>query len=216
MCLSWLALQVWLLFTHLMNKAELSHSIHCKSLPVMGMPCPAMTVTSGGSSCWVPRLCVPHGNNHQFPHLGLGHSLSLGSWSSSSYAQNLQSPVLLILAFASVTLSIPSLLVQNEVKGPIWNRHPISSVLLLHPVSPIFNPLQLHNPTKRICVSSSQALNKSINSHNQIDLIECRFVLAMEGDNMSVSYVEGGKLLFSLASATKCPFYIFLKGKADF
>ena len=69
MCLSWLALQVWLLFTHLMNKAELSHSIHCKSLPVMGMPCPAMTVTSGGSSCWVPRLCVPHRNNHRFPHL---------------------------------------------------------------------------------------------------------------------------------------------------
>lgn len=152
-------------------------------LPIMGMPCPAMKVTSGGSWCWASGS----GFSTETPptSTSLGHCLSLGSWSSSTHAQSLQSPNLMIL---SLPLSLYHLCSQFETKlrdqfGIGSTFHPsFFSILYIF----LFSPLLLHCPNKIISISSSQSLNISINSYNQIDFTGHRFVLAMEGDSMTV------------------------------
>ena len=90
------------------------------------------------------------------------------------------------IVFAPVALS-PMQPVRNQATGPVWNRLHIPSILLLHPLQIfLFSPLLLHCPNKIISISSSQSLNISINSYNQIDFTGHRFVLAMEGDSMTV------------------------------
>ena len=137
-------------------------------LPIMGMPCPAMKVISGGSWRWVPGSGF--GTETSPTSTSLGHCLSLGPEAAPLMPRIFKVPTWWYL---SLPLSLYPLCCQFKTKprdqfGIGSTSHPsFYSILYIF----LFSPLLLHYPNKTISISSSQSLNISIKSYNQIDWV---------------------------------------------
>lgn len=166
-------LLVWLP-CQLLTKSEGSHSNHCTSWECLVQPWRLFLEVLGPGFLALGSAQ----KHHQLPHLWVTRCL-LGPEVALLMPRIFKVPT---LWYWSLPLSLYPLLCQ--VKTKLWNQLGIGSTFhsSFYSIFYIF----LFSPNKTISISSSQSLNISINSYNQIDLIGYSFVLAMEEDSMTV------------------------------